>query len=550
MAGSSETAATSRLQASRQDTIRAGMVLGAILIAAVGLRVALYKGYASSDDGWYWLLAKQALHGTLLVGGDPVLSQSHFAVRSGLIYPTALAVKSLGETEAALAVYPFFCSLAQVVLAFLIGRLVAGTGAGLLAALLYAMLPIDISAATVCSPDLPMALCLSAALLIIQMSLHREGSGHGNLLMFLAGLILGLAWLTKEMAVYPIIACGIAVLLAKPNRRGVMDAAYLAGGCVVVVAAESLVFFTTTNDALFKYHVVEKNIADWPDYFFMEGARYGYRKGHYWEDLGRRLLLQGPQFLLLNPELLVTTIWALLFALSHLRSRNTPQNRFLSWWLIAYLMTYNFMTSSFKSYQPFLVAPIFFRYLAPLSLPSVVLASACAHSLARMAFGCYDGRCKWLHCGLGTVCLLAFCSIVTYSVVDRYSMMREIGPNIRPVREVSKMLRPSDVLYTDTRSKGALEFFWGKEVAKNIRHLDTKNLASVPAGAYVYADYGWLGQQEISIMREIEKLPPVNWERIWAQPAAGHLYRIRPVSAVGISGSGANSNQAGQTARR
>ena len=72
-----------------------------------------------------------------------------------------------GLREAVLIAYPFLLSMASLLLAFLAGRMLFGPRAGVMAAAILAVLPIDVRLASMLMPDLPAAFWAGAGMLVL-----------------------------------------------------------------------------------------------------------------------------------------------------------------------------------------------------------------------------------------------------------------------------------------------------------------------------------------------------------------------------------------------
>ena len=144
-------------------------LLFAILAIALVLRLMTSNGIMGADDT---TIADHALR--LLNQGFSV-PDSHYSSRIGLIFPQALVFRLFGVGEFQMTLVPLFFSLLGVLMAFAIGRELAGPGVGLLAAALLAVFPLDTYYATVLVPDLPLGATLG---LSFWLALRTESSSH------------------------------------------------------------------------------------------------------------------------------------------------------------------------------------------------------------------------------------------------------------------------------------------------------------------------------------------------------------------------------------
>jgi 4-amino-4-deoxy-L-arabinose transferase-like glycosyltransferase len=215
-------------------------MLGALLVAATVLRTTFFVGLVGWDDVEYREASARLLAGDLV-------PRSLFGLRWGLTLPLAAAQALGGAGEHATALVPMAYSLALIVLAFVLGRRLAGERAGLVAAGVLTILPLDVLAASDVHADLPASACLAAAAYLV---LRGETAGPGAPAWFgLAGAGLALATLTKEssLALAP-------VLVAWAVRRGWPRWAgpAVAAGFVTVLAADTAWLRWATGEWLYR----------------------------------------------------------------------------------------------------------------------------------------------------------------------------------------------------------------------------------------------------------------------------------------------------------
>jgi 4-amino-4-deoxy-L-arabinose transferase-like glycosyltransferase len=191
-------------------------MLIALLVVAAALRTTFFVGLIGWDDVEYRESSAR------LLAGDPV-PRSLFGLRWGLTLPLAAAQALGGEGERAAAAVPMLYSLLLIGLAFVLGRRLAGERAGLVAAAVLTVLPLDVLAASDVHADLPASAFLAVA---VYLALRGETDGPRALAWFgLAGAALAMATLTKESSL------ALAVVLVAWGRwRGWPRAAVAAAG--------------------------------------------------------------------------------------------------------------------------------------------------------------------------------------------------------------------------------------------------------------------------------------------------------------------------------
>ena len=201
------------------STTRTALILAAILIVAGAIRIFAFHGYWGADDGEYSLLANAMQRGQFwtFVNEHYVArfdGPAHLPYRFALIAPLALLFRLFGVSEPVLVAYPLAISLLGIALAFACGRHFFGNAGGLLAASLYAVIPVDVNNATQFLPDVIATFYASLAVLIVvkadcdakadTRSLALRGLG--------AGVLFGISWLSKETVTYLVPLCAVMIV--------------------------------------------------------------------------------------------------------------------------------------------------------------------------------------------------------------------------------------------------------------------------------------------------------------------------------------------------
>ncbi len=216
--------------------------LALLLGAALALRLIFFGGLLAEDDALYWGAAQGLRAGDYARGGPA------YATRHGLVLPLALAQAWFGETERAAALVSLTYSLAQLVLAYALGRLYGGAAVALTATALLAILPLDVVAATDLHRDLPLAVWLAAAFYGVkrgEMSVRRSGVWF-----LLAGLALGIAYVTKETALVFIFVLLLRTWWFGTGRQGYP---WLATSFLTVFVADVVWFWSATGLPFYRY---------------------------------------------------------------------------------------------------------------------------------------------------------------------------------------------------------------------------------------------------------------------------------------------------------
>jgi hypothetical protein len=226
------------------ERARVRLLLGIILLTALLLRLWCFVGLRGADD------FSIATHALRLLQSGPWLPMGHYDARIGLYYPLALIYWIFGVGEWQTVGIVILASLVGVWLAYAIGRRMAGTAAGLLAALTLSVFPLDIVNASQLLPDLPMGVTSAMA---FYLSRRVIDAGRPYFWAVAAGLTWGFAYLIKIEA----------ALLALPllwlvwsNRRHWRPLSIVFVSAMAVVVAESVVYYLAGGTVMHRIYCV------------------------------------------------------------------------------------------------------------------------------------------------------------------------------------------------------------------------------------------------------------------------------------------------------
>jgi 4-amino-4-deoxy-L-arabinose transferase-like glycosyltransferase len=514
------------------DSRRAGVTLLLVVLVGLALRLYGFRGFGATDDAAYAQIAHQIAQGTYRIGS--YTGPAVFPLRIGIIYPTALAFRWLGVSEWSMVSLPFVVSLLSILLAYATATYFFGRRAGLLAAALWALLPIDVFQASLLVPDLPAAFFASLGVLgVIVLANSRLPAGTT---LFLggtaAGLSFGASWLCKETVAYAAPLC--AVLLATHWKKGwqrqVTMWAGVAVGSLAVLAGEMLVYHGATGDWLFHVHETERNYHQYQNAFFVGGSALTEAGGgSYARAVVRRLLVDGPETILLNARFLYVPLLAAIVSLHALYRRDKT---FLipGLWAGTLAFMFNFSSSSMRSYVPLV---LFDRYLYPLFLPCIALI---AGFLAWLLWPATDDRRVHREGRFWGTLLIGWLLLI--AAYGNYAYRRFLPGWAAEVRTLSKVLKPTDRVYADILSIHGLQFFWSYPGNMNVVNFeDMSPTTPIHAGDYVLLNQrylGWLtGKAGWWPTEHADYAPPAfvhdvpsTWEKVWGNGNAT-LYRAR-----------------------
>ncbi len=449
---------------------RVSVGLGLILSVAAGLRLISFIGYGyQGDDAVYADLAYRILTGGFLrVHDEPGLI---YPVRLGILVPAAVSFKLFGVSEQALGVYPLFVSLLGILVAFLAGKTFFGERVGVFAALLHALLPVDVRYGTLLYPDPSAALWLNVAVLLLYVGsrepLAKTKAVHGAL----AGLCLGLSWLCKEAVLFslPFIAGYVLWCLYREKANSVL-AASLSVGFGAVLGIEAAAYSWYLADPLYHLHAIERHSrhpSATPWFWSPEAS---------WSQLAARLFRDGPQAILLSTRFGLVTVVATL-AVCYALFKGWKSFAFVSAWFMYHALVFNFGSHSLRNYMPL---PTYDRYLWPLFLPSLLLTAAFVDAVFR------DGKrvVRWREADnvfwagmLAAVLALGFVHGIYRNFKEESVFMVE--------KTLSKMVSPDMVVYSDGITLLGLRFFWAYPERTRLIEFGGMRSADISGTAYV-----------------------------------------------------------------
>jgi 4-amino-4-deoxy-L-arabinose transferase-like glycosyltransferase len=493
------------------------LALAGILLLAACLRVACFRGYLGDDDGGYAELAYRMAAGRFAIGtyeGPPV-----FPLRIGLFAPAALGFSLAGPREWILIGYPFALSLAGVLLAFGAGCVLFSRRAGVIAAAVQAILPIDVRSASVLMPDLSAAFWAACGILLLYCLLHGRTRVPPRLLGAACGLAFGLSWLCREFVVYsiPFVAICLGRGLARASRLRA-PLLILVASTLAVPTIESWIYWRHTGDLLFRLHETERNYREYTAWFFREGSLVGWAAGGYWRALFVRLARDGPVAIFLDRELGMVTSAAGLAAIYATRGRLRPF-LFPAVWFLSLALMFNFASTSLFAYQPLFLTG---SYLYPVLMPAVALTAGLIDVLLgpEGTSSSEVGReRRFWGAVVAAAVVLACCGGIYHDL--------RAGPGSPVERELASRLSPADPIETDSRTASVLRFFWRYPATTNLHDFEHLREDEVPPGSLVLLnrmredalrqDYGY-------DLPDFYARPPRSWVLEWSGSGA-ELYR-------------------------
>jgi len=427
-----------------------------ILIGGLLIRVFSFTGYVGRDDSYYAEIAHLISRGEFKIGdyiGAPV-----FPFRIGLTLPVALGFKIFGVNEISMVYYPFVLSLLNILIAFLAGCLFFSTGAGLIAATIKAILPMDVHLASILLPDLPAAFWANLGFLILYYGSFQARIKIKIISGILSGLFFLLSWLCKETILYfyPFIILYLAWALYRERKNIFLFISILifASGLVI----ESTFYYHYTLNFFYRFSELERNYEVCKMWFFAEGTKFGWKEGEYWPAVLKRIFIEGPRLIFIYPNFwALNTISIFIIGYSFIKKL-----RIFLWpalWFLFLVLMFNFGSSSLQSYKPLV---LFSRYLYPLILPALIIVAG----FLDLNFSYYFKNLKKIKkinseffvCYIILVIIIFTCLISLSEIVKK--------TKISMGREIAQMALLKEKPYTDSTTAKALIFF-GKCSSQN-----------------------------------------------------------------------------------
>lgn len=218
-------------------------MLMAILGLGVIYRLVFFIGFDGFDDVMY------ANSAQALTQGRANISITHGAGRIGHYGPLSLIYLVFGPSLTSTLAWPFFCSLVTIVLVYLIAKQLANETAGVLAALVFTLLPVATLTATVNMPDVPMTMLNAAAVYAFLLAGKHKGRRAIGLYV-LCGILLAWGLFANQRTV---LTAGVLVgwtlfeYLGERLTKTILRAKYLIGAGLLM----GLVFYGASQSKSF-----------------------------------------------------------------------------------------------------------------------------------------------------------------------------------------------------------------------------------------------------------------------------------------------------------
>jgi len=443
-----------------------------ILSGALAVRLVLFTGVQGWDDLYYARSAHALLEGAFSPGSDL------FATRLGFVVPIALSFSAFGIGSFPLVLPSLLGSLLLVLVAYRWGRELYAEETGRAAALVLAVLPLDVFHATEAHPDLLQAALIGLGAHLLWRSTRMERSRRALLQAAAAGLAFGWAYLVKESAALLV----LPVLAWCADRRAWPAVGAALGILGVVILLELAVYASVRGDALLRFHAVQSQLRGIP-------AASGPGLGGRASELISYLFHPGRLGFVYAGGLFGIALAILPWLLLKDRARSGWVGLWCAW----SLLLVGFLPASIVPYRPAL--SIFPRFLAPMALPAALLVARAfvvvlRSRLPRLSLG--------VAAGWGLLAL-----VCAFRLHQDGALWREGAEWAH--RRLSQ--RGGVQVICDPRSAEIMRFLGGYALAYDLRSYAPGDPPPSP-GTILVDNERW-----VQALRAGDRLPPPSWWR-------------------------------------
>jgi hypothetical protein len=447
------------------------LYLSVIWLFAVTIRIILFTGYMNGDMGNYIQEAHNFFEGHYSVEEiiknksiKDLIPNPNFNwqnLRLGLIIPAGLLMRLFGVSDFSFAMLMFGCFTLGYIMVYLLGKELISESFGILSALLFSFIPLEINLSTMLVPHIPAASFMAVSCFFL-LKAPRVEERMGRLFIFLSGVSLSIAYLVWEVSLLlmPVILMYLAVVGGFPKaffkKEFLTSCLFFASGFMPLYIAELIYFYNISGVLFFQQKFISVLGPKWLElhpsdlanlkwniylksmfhsfffgifYYFVFGGLLTILFQYFFDHPGRKKLLS---------SMLLPVIWFL--------------------WLGVYLQ---FGTSSISHYQPIFKMS---HYLSILSIPASLLGAYFVYSFP------YVGLLKnvkskelWasnIKTGLVSVFLVSSLLCASNNFMGNGPFHRDMTFEHR-IKETVDALPPGGPLYTDIWTKHGLDFVYG-----------------------------------------------------------------------------------------
>jgi 4-amino-4-deoxy-L-arabinose transferase-like glycosyltransferase len=337
-----------------------------IVFAAIIVRIIFSFGHIFSDDAYFDYLSYTFYTGEF---AKDYIGYPHTPLRILVFALTALAFSIFGTNEFATMVFPMIFSIGNILLAYFFAKeITKSENTGLIAALLMAFLPTDITFATINFSDSPSAFFVNSGLFFLYKSHQKESlkfsiisgicffmSIQFKVNIFFIGLLLAIFWI-------------FIVFKSKSFSYYIPVALSFVGLNLLI---EGLIYWNLQGDFFYRFSQIELNSVYNLNEFFALGSSRGYlTESGFWPAVFDRVFILNPKAVFLRRFYLFLPLIALYQSYIFLKEK---KHIWLVYWFMGLSVLFIGFTSSFTHYQPIIQRLSW--YMFPLFLPAVLLST-------------------------------------------------------------------------------------------------------------------------------------------------------------------------------
>ncbi len=320
-----------------------------IFLAGALWRVFLFVGLCGYDDFAYTNIALDMLDGRF----NFLTADVRYAWRFLLTAPTALAFLVCGVHEWSAVFLPFFCSLGNIIVVWLIGRELFNENVGLLAAALAAVFPNSVVYGTILHPEEILSFFAGMAFLFfLWAESERIKPAHGYLL---AGVFIAFAFAARETGAF---LMPLFFLMSKRKMSLLISLLFLP--MMVYFSVEMIVSLWATGDPLHHYSQLQQVFQS-----LSAEHQQTYAADTYIVSLFGGNLYGLAHFGLYYPFFVLSVFYLTL------KKKIAPAAPLLLW-MAVYFLYYQFGSTSITHYVPI---PKVLRFISILTMPLLLILS-------------------------------------------------------------------------------------------------------------------------------------------------------------------------------
>ncbi|MDD5194054.1 MAG: glycosyltransferase family 39 protein [Candidatus Omnitrophica bacterium] len=476
-----------------------------ILLTGAALRLHFFTGFIGSDDIGHCHAAYKLMTGDFNFTSLIHTAEAYF--RFGVNIPTAVFFRIFGANEAAAILFPLFCSLGSILLMFYFTRMLADEYAGLFAAFLMALNPLDIIYSTILLPDVPLAF-FQACSVFLFFAAHRQASYRNEkLYFFFSGLLLGYCWMIKETGFQIVILYGLCFLYQLFRKKLRKTYALIALGLLPIIFFEAFFVRLLTGQAFSRFTARMAS-----QRYQIELAPLLYERFKFFDKLVfwvKKLLLSN----ILNVFLSFGVIAAVVYALK----KRKKEDYFVVLWLLVLGLVFIFSIHVTYSFQPRRIIPLFF--------PAILLITTALFHLRFFS----PKRTKYI-----ILCLFILATLYPGAALV-FGYKRDALSNTRQIKEFFDQRKWDKPVWVDLRTAKILylfnQFKWNEAIyiypdGAYLRPQQQKIPFDNIQDSFIVVDRGlinWQSRTELNIFPELIYDPPRHWrlEEVFIHPQSG-----------------------------